>query len=763
MVMVTGGAGYIGSHMSLRLLESGFDIVIVDNLSRGNILAIRILQAEACRLRRSVAFANIDLGKPRLVERLMALSAPKAVLHFAGNAVAPESMKIPLLYYRNVTENTLILVNAMEQTNTHNLIYSSSCATYGNPDAAHNPVAEDAPQKPVSNYGESKLMAERMISAWAKLATGRCAVILRYFNVYGADPEARLGKMPEDAYLKSFSRASDALLDAALGRRPSFTMFGDTLPTKDGSAERDYVHVWDLVEAHMSVLTRMLSNDIVHKACVSSAFNLGTGKSTSVRSLVKAARTLPVSHSNFQVEIKPARPGDPVRVFADPSKMMSEFGWKARFTDASFALITSLRFQQKYAKLFGLPERSEIVPLPSIAPMSVATGDATTVVPTTTVPAPTTASTAIAVVPTTTMPVTAHVATSAAVAVIPATTASKAKTSPKPPAIVPSKPIAATTTLWKPAHRDNLSFQPIGPNLYSPDQIRVNEIPNATLDTTPFVVHRFASANAAPRMCMQCAMIPGILKGAPYQPEVFYIQREYARRHGYDLYILTSKLDARRHPSWHKIMSSRAIMNSSGACDYIFWLDSDVVIMNMSFKLEWLIGYHGNNDTDLVASGDTVAVNAAQTLWKATPWNFQFLLDMWNMGDIQLWETGAINALIGGCQPRDGLARKQACYNVADRGWKDHPFSLRIKAADPSAMEAIMKNKSLAPHISWIPKRVMNSYPFGLFWGQFQPGDPDFLVHLVDGGKREMDKWLKIAFKKNNLTLPKELVMPKRR
>lgn len=200
-------------------------------------------------------------------------------------------------------------------------------------------------------------------------------------------------------------------------------------------------------------------------------------------------------------------------------------------------------------------------------------------------------------------------------------------------------------------------------------------------------------------------------------------------------------------------------MNNSGTCDYIFWMDSDAVIMNMSFKLDWLIGYNGVNDTDLVASGDTVTINAAQTLWKATPWSYQFLLDMWNMGDIILWETGAINAIIGGCTPKDNPHKKKRCYDTADRGWREPSFAPRIKAADPLALEMIMKNKSLAPHLSWIPKRVMNSYPEGLFWGKYRPGDPDFIVHLVSRGKAQMHKWLRQSLAQNNLTLPREFAL----
>ena len=259
-------------------------------------------------------------------------------------------------------------------------------------------------------------------------------------------------------------------------------------------------------------------------------------------------------------------------------------------------------------------------------------------------------------------------------------------------------------------------------------------------------------------------MIPGIMKGADYIPEEFYLQREYARRHGYDHYVLTSKLDARRHPAWNKILSSRVIMNNSGACDYIFWMDSDAVIMNMSFKLEWLIGWNGTKDTDLVASGDTIAVNTAQTLWKATPWNFQLLLDMWNMGDIALWETGALNSIIGGCQPSTPPHIRRQCYGIADKGWRNRSFALRVKAADPEALQMVMMNKSLAPHLNWIPKRVMNSYPHGLFWGQYRwPYDPDFLIHLVDGGKGAMHLFLNRTYKRHNLTLPPELIMPKKR
>lgn len=704
-ILVTGGAGYIGSHMSLMLLERGFDVVVVDNLSRGNMLSVRVLQAEACKLERSLAFANIDLGAYDQLLLLLKRVKPKAVLHFAGNAYASESMEKPLLYYQNVTENSLNLLRAMAGARVGKIIFSSSCATYGNPSKEQVPVTEMLEQKPISIYGQSKLMAEKMIATWVGLgAKGRCATIFRYFNVYGADLQSRLGPVLRGPELRQYSRLPDALMEAALGLRRSIPIFGADLPTRDGTAERDYIHVWDLVGAHMVALAAMLAKSVQGKQCVSDVYNLGTGTPVSVREMLTAVKAL-FPEANFTVDMKPPRLGDPVSIYANPSKALAELGWQASIKNTTEALATSARYLRKHAAYFRLDKKR--APPHGGASSAWRGPDASAAVP---APPPT-------------------------------------------PSLTPSAtwtPVPSTPgELYRSRYRD-----PGNP-------YQAGDMPNATLNSTPWVVHRFSTPSASPRMCLQVVTIPSVTGG--YLPKTFHLLREYCRRHGYDLYALTDKLGETRMASWLKIRSAQAIIRSNTGCDYLFWIDGDAVIMNMTFKLETVIGYNGNKDADVVVSGDTVAINAAMGLWKMTPWSWQFLEDMWNVGNVKLWETGAINVLIANCTPTDSSAKKNACYSHSDRGWQNKTFAIYLKLAEPWAIDYLLVNKSLVDHLVWVPKRLINSYPKGLFGGQLEKTTgTDFLAHFVSGaGKPMMTDWWKASMTKNNITeLPEDLFGP---
>ncbi|CAE8585315.1 unnamed protein product [Polarella glacialis] len=690
VVMVTGGAGYIGSHMTLKLFEAGFDVLIVDNLSRGHLPVVRVLQAEACRLKRRMGFANVDLGRREMVNALLLATKPDFVFHFAGNAYVSESMREPLLYFRNVTENTLILMDAMEQAGSTNIIYSSSCATYGIPDQHHLPITEEVPQKPVSAYGKSKLMAEEMLLQWASSRPAVCVTILRYFNVFGADPLGRVGELPNVFGDHQDTRLSGALLDAVMGFSPAVKVYGTDYPTQDGTAERDYIHVWDLVDAHLRALQH--SSKSCGPGNQSQILNLGLGKSVSVLTMIAAARALPGA-KGFAVQYLPRRPGDPPRIWTAASKARSTLGWKPAFQDLTASLLTSLEFRRKNLAFFASPASAK-----------------------------------------------------------------------------KSTPIAAGAAQHQQQQKQQQQQQKQqqqqqhAQQLYGAPKWHPSKIPNASFDSDPWVVNRFSRPEASPRMCMQCIMIPGILTGSSYLRGTFVLQREYARRHGYDLYTLVSRLNETRPPSWLKVKSTQALIASgTTGCDYIFWMDGDAVIMNMSFKLESIIGYQGRPDTDLVISGDTLLVNVAQSLWKFTPFVYQLLEDIWNMGDIQLWETGALSSIIGGCKPSDDRGKKKKCYDVADRGWRDHDFGEKVvKLANATRLDEVIVNKSLKEHIQWVPKRLFNSYPLGLFWGYYSEKEPDFIVHLVAGGKAQMSKWQDISMRRHNITMPPDLMPPKK-
>ena len=280
-------------------------------------------------------------------------------------------------------------------------------------------------------------------------------------------------------------------------------------------------------------------------------------------------------------------------------------------------------------------------------------------------------------------------------------------------------------------------------------------LPNATLTSTPWVVHRFAKPGASPHMCLQCLMIPGVNK--KILQDVLSLQVEYARRHGYDLYTFVDEEDRKttgKSPLWYKIKSTQYLIDSgTTGCDYIFWMDSDTAIMNMSFPLESLIHWNGMEDTDIVVAADTLAVNLAQSLWKFTSFNRLLLDEMWNVGSVRLEETGSINVLLGGCRPQDSLQQKSKCYDIMDRGWRDPTFAREVfYPGDNAKIKELVVNKSFLPHIKWVPKRAINAYPLGVFGGRSTLDDGDFIVHFPSGkGKPFLPKFVEAAMKKSKL------------
>lgn len=333
-ILVTGGAGYIGSHASLRLLEDGYMVTIVDNLSRGNIGAIRVLQ-QLFPNSNQLRFINADLGDKRAVDKIFKTNAFDAVMHFAAVAYVGESTLDPLRYYHNISSNTLTLLEAMFANNVNRLIYSSTCATYGEPKTM--PITEDTPQVPINPYGKAKKMAEVMIRDYAR-SSDLGVTILRYFNVIGSDPEGRLGEAPRPE-LRNHGRISGACFDAAMGISPGLQIKGTDYETRDGTCIRDYIHVTDLVDAHVKALNNTRLGQV-------SVYNVGTGKGSSVKEFVEACKR--ATGVNITVVALERRPGDYAEVYSNPSKIQSELNWSAQYTDLKETLTVAWRWRKSH-------------------------------------------------------------------------------------------------------------------------------------------------------------------------------------------------------------------------------------------------------------------------------------------------------------------------------------------------------------------------------------------------------------------------------
>ncbi|KAD3068933.1 hypothetical protein R6Q59_017074 [Mikania micrantha] len=338
-VLVTGGAGYIGSHAALRLLKDSYRVTIVDNLSRGNIGAIKVLQdlfPEPGRLQ----FICADLGDPKAVRKIFSENAFDAVMHFAAVAYVGESTLDPLKYYHNITTNTLLVLEAMAAHKVNTLIYSSTCATYGEPEKM--PITEETPQNPINPYGKAKKMAEDIILDFHK-KSDMAFMILRYFNVIGSDPDGRLGEAPRPEF-REHGRISSACFDAARGITKGLQIRGTDYKTADGTCIRDYVDVTDLVDAHVKALQKAQPGEV-------GIYNVGTGRGRSVREFVEACkRSTGVS---IKVETLPRRPGDYAEVYSDTSKIFRELNWSAKYTDLENSLLVAWKWQKSHYNGYG--------------------------------------------------------------------------------------------------------------------------------------------------------------------------------------------------------------------------------------------------------------------------------------------------------------------------------------------------------------------------------------------------------------------------
>jgi UDP-arabinose 4-epimerase len=314
-VLVTGGAGYIGSQTAKALAAAGFQPVVLDDLSTGH--------------RRAVRWGPLvsgDAGDRDLVRCVIREYAVAGVIHFAASAYVGESVWEPRKYFQNNVANTLGLLDVMMDTGVQHVVFSSTCATYGVPESL--PVGEDARQQPASPYGDSKLFVERALEAYGR-AYGLRWAALRYFNAAGADPEGELGEDHDpETHLVPLA------IDAALGRRPGVDVFGADYPTPDGTAIRDFVHVADLAEAHVRALRYLLGGG------ASVALNLGTGRGHSVAEVIAtvtrlAGRQVPIRESS-------RRPGDAPALVADPRRAEAVLGWQPRYSDLEYIVRTAL-------------------------------------------------------------------------------------------------------------------------------------------------------------------------------------------------------------------------------------------------------------------------------------------------------------------------------------------------------------------------------------------------------------------------------------
>ena len=333
-VLVTGGAGFIGSHAALKLVETGHPVTILDNLSRGNRGAFEVVRSHSKP--GQLGFLEVDLGDRGAVCSGLRASKPDLVMHFAAIAYVSESVKDPLKYYQNITASTVNLLECTKEIGVEELVYSSTCATYGNP--SELPITESTPTDPVSPYGKAKYMSEGIIRDVARSNSDFKAGILRYFNVYGSDERGRLGEFPRPE-LKHFGRITGACMDAALGIAPKLTVMGTNHPTKDGSCVRDFIHVVDLVDAHVRLMGSLQNPPVL--------FNVGTGKGVSVKEIVRAC--VEVTGKNITVVMQEeARPGDAAEVWADPSAVEAYLGWKAKYTDVREGLSHAWEWRRKH-------------------------------------------------------------------------------------------------------------------------------------------------------------------------------------------------------------------------------------------------------------------------------------------------------------------------------------------------------------------------------------------------------------------------------
>ncbi|SFQ68682.1 UDP-glucose 4-epimerase [Halopseudomonas formosensis] len=314
-ILVTGGAGYIGSHTCVRLLELGYDVVVLDNFSNSCAEAVRRVEDIA---RREVVLVEGDINDAALLDRLFQTHKVDAVIHFAGLKAVGESVAQPLRYYHNNVSGTVVLCEAMQRAGVKNMVFSSSATVYGDP--ATVPIREDFPTSATNPYGRSKLMIEEMLGDLYVADDSWNIALLRYFNPVGAHSSGRIGEDPADIP----NNLMPYIAQVAVGRREHLNVFGSDYPTPDGTGVRDYIHVMDLAEGHVKAL-EWLDRDLGIKA-----FNLGTGKGYSVLDMLHAFEK--ACGHKLPYVLTDRRPGDVACCYADPTLAAEELGWRAELS-----------------------------------------------------------------------------------------------------------------------------------------------------------------------------------------------------------------------------------------------------------------------------------------------------------------------------------------------------------------------------------------------------------------------------------------------
>lgn len=319
-VVVTGGAGYIGSHAVLALRDAGWDVVIVDDLSTGSLHLVP----------KGVPLRIGNIGNSAFMANVFAETRPDAVIHFAGSISVPESVERPLKYYNNNFAASCRLIETCLAAGIDKLIFSSTAAVYGIPEV--HPVTEDSPLRPINPYGRSKLMTEEMLKDTAAANDFRY-VALRYFNVAGADPKGRAGQV-----VKNSTNLIKVVSELAAGRRSAMMVYGDDYATADGTCIRDFIHVSDLADAHVAALTYLMNGGS------SDVMNCGYGEGYSVRSVLREAsrivgRTLPFT-------MGARRAGDPAQVISDPSRIRERLSWSPRYANLDVILRSAIAWEK---------------------------------------------------------------------------------------------------------------------------------------------------------------------------------------------------------------------------------------------------------------------------------------------------------------------------------------------------------------------------------------------------------------------------------
>ncbi|WP_066959260.1 UDP-glucose 4-epimerase GalE [Microbulbifer sp. Q7] len=314
-VLVTGGAGYIGSHTCVELLQAGFEPVVVDNLCNSSEEALRRVEAITGK---SVPFHQVDIQDAEGLRNIFREHNVSAVIHFAGLKAVGESVSIPLRYYQNNVAGTLTLCEVMEEFGVRQLIFSSSATVYGDP--ATVPIREDFPTGATNPYGASKLMVEDMLRDLCKAPGNQWKVsLLRYFNPIGAHESGTIGEDPAGIP----NNLLPYVAQVAVGRLPQLQVFGDDYPTPDGTGVRDYIHVVDLARGHLAALNKLQRADT---AADCYTYNLGTGRGSSVLEIVRAFAE--AADKEIPYKVVPRRPGDIAACYADPTYAEQELGWK---------------------------------------------------------------------------------------------------------------------------------------------------------------------------------------------------------------------------------------------------------------------------------------------------------------------------------------------------------------------------------------------------------------------------------------------------